>query len=120
MELLVRSGVGRDINRHYYTPAEVRAALEKPLVQRLIEIIRLRNAHPAFDGEPKVESTAAHAIAITWRLGEDWARLKWIFPDPVQSSSTPPKAPAGAPSTLADRSSNEDQFTLRGPFHSAV
>ena len=76
MELLVRSGVGRDINRHYYTPAEVRAALEKPLVQRLIEIIRLRNAHPAFDGEPKVESTAAHAIAITWRLGEDWARLE--------------------------------------------
>jgi sucrose phosphorylase len=75
MELLARSGVGRDINRHYYTPAEVHSALQKPVVGRLIEIIRLRNAHRAFGGEPTVESTAAHAFTITWKLGEDWVRL---------------------------------------------
>jgi sucrose phosphorylase len=41
MELLARTGVGRDINRHYYTPAEVEAALKRPLVRKQIELIRL-------------------------------------------------------------------------------
>jgi sucrose phosphorylase len=75
MELLARTSVGRDINRHYYTPEEVEAALKKPVVARLIELIRLRNTHSAFSGESSVESTAAHVIAITWKLGKHWARL---------------------------------------------
>lgn len=75
MELLGRSGVGRDINRHYYTPPEVHAALQKPVVERLIEVIRLRNTHRAFGGEPTVETAADHAFTIIWRLDEDWVRL---------------------------------------------
>ncbi len=75
MELLAQSGVGRDINRHYYKDGEVGEALEKPVVKRLIELIRLRNQHPAFGGEARVESTERHLLNITWRLGEDWARL---------------------------------------------
>jgi sucrose phosphorylase len=71
--------VGRDINRHRYTPEEVLAALEKPVVQRLIELIRLRNAHFAFGGEPRMESASAHELAITWKLGEAWIRLHVNF-----------------------------------------
>src|SRR4029079_15486581 len=50
MALLERTRVGRDINRHYYTRAEIEGTLSSPLVQRLCEPIRLRNSHPAFDG----------------------------------------------------------------------
>jgi sucrose phosphorylase len=76
MDLLARTGVGRDINRHYYTPAEVLDALKKPVVQKLIEIIRLRNTHPAFDGEPSVVSATRNELIITWQNGNDWARLE--------------------------------------------
>jgi len=75
MELLARSGVGRDINRHYYAPEEVLVAIEKPVVQKLLEIIRLRNSHFAFGGEPSVESGAANELKIGWKLGEAWVRL---------------------------------------------
>jgi sucrose phosphorylase len=75
MELLARTGVGRDINRHYYTPGEVLSALKKPVVQKLVEVIRMRNAHPAFGGEATVESAAVHEFRITWKLGNTWARL---------------------------------------------
>jgi len=76
MELLAKSAVGRDINRHYYTPAEVEAALEKPVVNQLIEIVKVRNTHPAFLGKATVESSAAHLLTITWWQGDDWARLE--------------------------------------------
>ena len=34
MALLARTGVGRDINRHYYTRGEIEPALEQPVVER--------------------------------------------------------------------------------------
>ncbi|HXR40451.1 MAG TPA: sucrose phosphorylase [Terracidiphilus sp.] len=82
MELLAKSQVGRDINRHYYTPAEVEAALKKPVVEKLIEIIRLRNTHPAFAGEPVVESAAKNELSITWERNGDWVRLDVDFAKP--------------------------------------
>jgi sucrose phosphorylase len=82
MDLLAKSGVGRDINRHFYKLGEVEAALEKPVVQKLIEIIRLRNAHPAFGGEQKVASAARNELTITWLLGSEWARLEVDFAKP--------------------------------------
>lgn len=76
VELLSRSRIGRDINRHYYTREEVQEALGRPIVQRLLELIRFRNAHPAFQGEFHMESTPPEMIAIAWRSGSDWARLE--------------------------------------------
>jgi len=49
--LLSATGVGRDVNRHHYTADEVKAALANPDVQRLLALVELRRAHPAFDGE---------------------------------------------------------------------
>jgi sucrose phosphorylase len=68
MELLARTGVGRDINRHHYTAAEIETVLQRPLVQKQIELIRLRNAHPAFAGQCKVDVPTKNRIQIQWSL----------------------------------------------------
>jgi sucrose phosphorylase len=75
MELLARSGVGRDINRHYYQAAEIQSALACPMVQKQIELMRMRNTHPAFAGEVRVDVPTEHAIEITWTLGKQWIKL---------------------------------------------
>jgi sucrose phosphorylase len=75
MELLARTGVGRDINRHYYSSAEVEAALQRPVVRRLIDLIRLRNTHAAFDGEFRLGDTPEHVLEIEWASGAHFARL---------------------------------------------
>ncbi|WP_421741695.1 sucrose phosphorylase [Cellulomonas sp.] len=55
LDLLARTGVGRDINRHHYTPEEVDAALARPVVAALLDLCRFRNALPAFDGGVEVD-----------------------------------------------------------------
>ena len=82
MQLLTKTRVGRDVNRHYYTPEEVKGALTDPLVQSLIELIRLRNAHPAFAGKVEVESQSNHTLMITWKNDEHRAQLEVDFTEP--------------------------------------
>jgi sucrose phosphorylase len=82
MELLARTCVGRDINRHYFTLGEVETALSTPVVQRLIELIRLRNKHPAFGGTPSFHSAASHLLTINWTLADEWIRLNVNFATP--------------------------------------
>jgi len=73
--LLARTKVGRDINRHFYTPSEVGAALTRPVVQALFDLIRFRNCHPAFAGEFELGNCADHKLILTWRVGPHWATL---------------------------------------------
>jgi sucrose phosphorylase len=75
MELLARSGVGRDINRHYYTPTEVEAALATPVVRRLTDLIRFRNSHPAFGGDLQVQIPGDSSLIMTRNSGSEWATL---------------------------------------------
>jgi sucrose phosphorylase len=75
LDLLHRSGVGRDINRHYYTRQEIDSAAARPVVQALFELMRFRNTHPAFSGDFHLGSTPDNEIQIEWRSGRDWARL---------------------------------------------
>ena len=51
MDLLARTQVGRDINRHFYGEAEIARDCERPVVRRLGELIKLRNRQPAFNGD---------------------------------------------------------------------
>lgn len=51
MELLHRTNVGRDINRHYYSVEEIDRDLERPVVKALNALCRMRNQLDAFDGE---------------------------------------------------------------------
>jgi sucrose phosphorylase len=75
MELLARSGVGRDINRHYYTRQEILDRLERPVVAALLDLIRFRNAHPAFDGAFTVGG-AGSQLVLTWENGAHRAVLE--------------------------------------------
>jgi sucrose phosphorylase len=75
MERLAHTGVGRDVNRHAYTEAELAAALERPVVRAQMRLIRFRNAHPAFGGELTVRETPPGTLDLAWRAGEHGARL---------------------------------------------
>ncbi len=82
MELLDRTKVGRDINRHYYTATELQGALDNPIVRNLLDLIRLRNTHPAFAGQAHFETPSVHALIITWRIDAHWAKLEVDFSEP--------------------------------------
>jgi sucrose phosphorylase len=75
MALLAETGVGRDINRHCYTRAEIDEALARPCVQRLFDLIRLRNEHAAFGGTFALDESPDDTLELAWRLGEEVARL---------------------------------------------
>lgn len=75
MDLLARTRVGRDINRHYYSREEVLQAIRKPVVARLLDLIRLRNEHPAFNGVFSHSASADHALTLSWTAGAAWIRL---------------------------------------------
>jgi sucrose phosphorylase len=76
LDLLHRTGVGRDINRHCYSRREIDSALTRPVVSGLFDLIRFRNTHPAFAGEFRLLPSADHQIHIEWRNGDEWARLE--------------------------------------------
>jgi sucrose phosphorylase len=67
---LERTGEGRAVNRHDYTIDEIEAALERPVVRRLLELVRLRNTHPAFDGTLEVSDDGGSGLSMRWRHGE--------------------------------------------------
>ena len=75
LALLRRTGVGRDINRHYYTRAELHDRLRSPVVRSLLDLIRFRNTHPAFTGGFQLANSDDRSLALEWRRSSDWARL---------------------------------------------
>ena len=91
IELLRRTGTGRDINRHYYTGEELRHELTRPVVQAQLALLRLRNRHPAFQGAFHAAASAAGRMALGWRNGAEFARLEVNLPDmcAVITSSRP-------------------------------
>jgi sucrose phosphorylase len=90
MALLAKSGVGRDINRHYYTPEEIDKALQRAVVQSLFELIRFRNRHPAFDGAFSLLETGESEMTLRWDNDNAWAMLEVDFASgSYQISSSP-------------------------------
>jgi len=76
LDLLRRTGVGRDVNRHYYSAAELDEQLARPVVQSLLALLRFRHTHPAFGGAFRVvRSSAADTLALEWTSGAEAARL---------------------------------------------
>ena len=73
--LLERTGVGRDINRHYYASADIEDELQRPVVQALVHLIRFRNTHPAFDGQFSV-SGGGRLLLAAWRTSDAVAELR--------------------------------------------
>ena len=81
MELLARTRVGRDINRHYYRREEIRRALDAPVSAALLELIRLRNSHPAFGGEFSVLESDDDELRLRWQKQHHFAELHCRFDD---------------------------------------
>jgi sucrose phosphorylase len=79
MTLLAKRGIGRDINRHYYTPEEIDRAIQRPVVQSLFGLIRFRNHHPAFNGLFSILETPDSEITLRWDNGDDWAMVEVDF-----------------------------------------
>ena len=75
-EAVRRSGEGRAINRHDYTIDEVQTALGRPVVQRVLALVRLRRDHPAFSGRLEVGTPTESTIRMTWDSGEDRCDLE--------------------------------------------
>ena len=71
-----RTGERRAINRHNFTEAEVERALEKPVIRRLLELIRFRNRHPAFNGDFRVIDSPEHLLRLAWKEGDAYCELQ--------------------------------------------
>ncbi len=76
LELLEKTKVGRNINRHYYSLEEAEQEMERPVVKRLFELMRFRNSYPAFDGEFSVEALGESGLRMGWKEGEHEAILQ--------------------------------------------
>jgi len=69
LDLLARTGVGRDINRRHYTDEAIATAMQRPVVRDLFALIRLRNLHPAFQGSFEMCPSSAQELELRWRNG---------------------------------------------------
>ena len=75
LELLEETKMGRNINRHYYSLEEIDKEVNRSVVQKLLELMRFRNSHPAFDGEFSMENCDDETLVILRSNGEHFAKL---------------------------------------------
>jgi sucrose phosphorylase len=76
LNLLKKTNNGRDVNRRFFTEQEVWQSLKKPVVRGLVELIRLRNTLPAFNGEFSMPATTHdHELVIRWDQSNEWTEL---------------------------------------------
>ncbi len=65
-EALKEQDEARAVNRHNYSLEEIERALAKPVVQDLLDLIRLRNTHEAFNGEFRIEAVSSSELEMIW------------------------------------------------------
>ncbi len=75
-EAVAGTGEGRAINRHDFSTAEIETALDRPVVQRLLALLRLRGTHAAFEGSLTVEVPSAGTIRMVWTSGDHRCALE--------------------------------------------
>ncbi|MFO7703765.1 MAG: sucrose phosphorylase, partial [Halopseudomonas sp.] len=74
-ELMNATGELRDINRHFYSLEEMDEAIEQPVVQRLLTLMRFRSSYPAFDGRFELNYSNDSSVSMAWRQGEHYCHL---------------------------------------------
>lgn len=75
LESVHRTSEGREINRHNFTLEEIKQSVEKEVVQKLMDLIRLRNTHPAFNGAFIVGSGGDKDLVLSWQKDVDFTEL---------------------------------------------
>ena len=68
-ELFEKTGQGRDVNRHNFTPQELHEAFAQPVTQAIIALARLRK-HPAFEGNFSWSVTGQSSMQLGWVNGD--------------------------------------------------
>ena len=76
LKLLEETKVGRNINRHYYNLEEIDEEMKRPVVQSLVELMKFRNTHPAFDGSFELAECGENELQIIRTYNEHQAILK--------------------------------------------
>lgn len=66
IELVERTKLGRNINRHNYTLQEIRKDIQKPVVQRLLKLMEFRNSYPAFNGDFTLMKSSDTELTLEW------------------------------------------------------
>jgi hypothetical protein len=70
LEGVWQTGEGRAINRHNFSAQEVEEALQKNVVQKLLNLILLRNRHLAFEGTFEIPECSDTELILSWRHQE--------------------------------------------------
>ena len=71
-----QTGEGREINRHNFSVEEIGQAVQKPVVRRLLKLIRFRNRYPAFDGNFRILDSKDSELVLSWQRGDALCRLE--------------------------------------------
>lgn len=79
LKLLEETKVGRNINRHYYSKEEIASEVERPVVRKLLNMMKFRNETEAFTGEFLLKDSDNHKLVIERRKGMDSAVLEADF-----------------------------------------
>ena len=79
LALLEETKVGRNINRHYYTEEEIAEEVKRPVVEKLLKLMKFRNEYPAFDGRFELEECGDNELAVLRSCQEYRARLYCNF-----------------------------------------
>jgi sucrose phosphorylase len=74
-----RTGDGREVNRHNYSVDEVGQDLQRPVVQRLLRLIRFRNGYDAFNGSFQILDSDDSVLGLSWEKGRNKCQLTVDF-----------------------------------------
>lgn len=69
----------RDVNRHNYTLEEIRQEFTRSVVQEMNRLMKLRNSHPAFQGDFQLLDTDTESLGLRWQNGTEYAQLMVDF-----------------------------------------
>ena len=69
------NGSHKEINRTTLGMEDIEQGLAKPVVRDQLQLIRLRNTHPAFDGELELVDSDEGQMNLSWRHPEGTATL---------------------------------------------
>ena len=66
LELLEKTNVGRDINRHYFNIGEIQSKVKSSFFSKFKELMKPRNSHKAFDGSFQLLKSTEDSLHIKW------------------------------------------------------
>lgn len=75
VERAEETGDPREINRHFYTPEQVAAAVQEPMVKRITRLMEFRSTYPAFQGTFHLGYSNDKSVSMLWKHGEHQAEL---------------------------------------------